>query len=151
TRLRALLNKTFTPHAVEAMRPRIQELVDGFIDRALPRGGMDVIGDFAFPLPATVISLMLGVPPTDIGQLKRCSDEFIIFFGSAPSAITADQYCRCAEAAEAMTRYFRSVVERIKEHTEPTLLGAMEQAEAAGDRLSEGELFANANLLMVAG
>jgi cytochrome P450 len=151
TRLRALLNKAFTPHAVEAMRPRIQELVDGFIDQVLPRGGMDIIGDFAFPLPATVISLMLGVPPADIGQLKRWSDEFVIIFGSAPSGITADQYRRCADAAEAMTRYFRSVVERIKQHPEPTLLGAMELAEAAGDRLSDAELFANANLLLVAG
>lgn len=151
TRLRALINKAFTPHAVEAMRPRVQALVDGFIDRALPRGGMDVIGDFAFPLPATVISLMLGVPPDDIGQLKSWSDEFVVFFGSAPSAITADQYHRSAEAAEAMTRYFRAAVVRVKEHPEGTLLGALELVEQAGDRLSEVELFATANLLMVAG
>jgi pimeloyl-[acyl-carrier protein] synthase len=151
TRLRGLLNKAFTPHAVEAMRPRVQVLVDGFIDKALPQGGMDVIRDFAFPLPATVISLMLGVPPADIGPLKSWSDEFVVFFGNAPSAITADQYRRCAEAAEAMTRYFRSAVERVKQHPEGTLLGAMELVEEAGDRLSEAELFASANLLMVAG
>src|SRR5438105_6459563 len=96
TRLRGLLNKAFTPHAVEAMRPRVQQLVDGFIDRTLAQGGMDVIADFAFPLPATVIALMLGVPPEDISQLKRWSDEFVIFFGSAPSAITPEQYRRCA-------------------------------------------------------
>lgn len=151
TRLRALLNKAFTPHAVEALRPRVQQLVDGFIDRALPRGGMDVIGDLAFPLPATVISLLLGVPPEDIGQLKRWSDEFVIFFGNAPGAITAEQYRRCAEAADAMTEYFRAAVERVRRHPEGTLLGAMERAEDEGDRLSESELFANANLLLVAG
>jgi cytochrome P450 len=151
TRLRGLLDKAFTPHAVEALRPRVQALVDGFIDRALPQGCMDVIADLAFPLPATVISLLLGVPPEDIAVLKRWSDELIVFFGNAPAAITADQYGRCAEAAEAMTAYFRSALEQVKGHPEGTLLGAMELAEEARDRLSEAELFANANLLMVAG
>lgn len=150
-RLRALLNKAFTPHAVEAMRPRIQQLVDGFIDQALPRGGMDIIGDLAFPLPATVISLMLGVPPADIGRLKSWSDEFVVFFSTAPAGISTEQYRRAAQAAEAMTQYFRSVLEQVKQHPEGMLLGAMELAEEAGDRLSEVELFANANLLMVAG
>lgn len=151
TRLRSLLNKAFTPHAVESMRPHIQQLVDGFIDKALPHGGMDIIGDLAFPLPATVISLMLGVSPEDIGQLKSWSDEFVVFFGSAPSAITPEQYARCALAADAMTRYFRAAVERIRPHPEGTLLGAMTQVEDEGERLSAAELFANANLLMVAG
>jgi len=85
-RLRALLNKAFTPHAVEAMRPRVQRLVDDVIDRALARGAMDIIADLAFPLPATVISLMLGVPPEDIGRLKSWSDEFAVFFSTAPAA-----------------------------------------------------------------
>lgn len=151
TRLRSLLNKAFTPHAVESMRPRIQQIVDGFIDRALPRGSMDIIGELAFPLPATVISLMLGVCPDDIGQLKAWSDQFVIFFSSAPSAITPEQYTRCAEAADAMTRYFHAAVERIRPHPEGTLLGAMIQVEDEGERLSAVELFANANLLMVAG
>lgn len=150
-RLRALLNKAFTPHAVEAMRPRVQQLVDEVIDRALRQGGMDVIGDLAFPLPATVISLLLGVPPADIGRLKSWSDEFVVFFSTAPAGITAEQYSRAGQAAEAMTQYFRAAVERVKQHPEGTLLGAMELAEQAGDRLNEVELFANANLLMVAG
>ena len=151
TRLRGLLNKAFTPHAVEAMRPRIQRLVDGFIDNAQSAGRMDIIGDLAFPLPATVIALLLGVPPADIGQLKSWSDEFVIFFKTAPAAITPEQYRRAAQAADAMTSYFRSVVAGIKEHEEGTLLRAMQLAEEAGDRLSDSELFANANLLLVAG
>ena len=151
SRLRALLNKAFTPHAVEAMRPRVQQLVDQIIDRAQGQGGMDVIGDLAFPLPATVIALLLGLPPADIGRLKTWSDEFVVFFSSAPAAITPEQYHRAAQAAEAMTQYFRSALEQIKQPPEDTLLGAMELAEEAGDRLSEVELFANANLLLVAG
>ena len=94
---------------------------------------------------------MLGVPPEDIGQLKSWSDEFVVFFGSSPSAITPEQYGRCAAAANAMTRYFQGALERVKKHPEGTLLGAMDEVEQQGERLSAAELFANANLLMVAG
>src|SRR5207244_4069268 len=151
TRLRGVLNKAFTPHAVEAMRPRIQRLVDEFIDRVQGQGRMDIIADLAFPLPATVIALLLGVPPADIGQLKSWSDEFVIFFRNGPAGITAEEYQRAAAAAEAMSAYFRSAVEQIKRQKDDCLLWSMELAEEAGDRLSEGELYANANLLLVAG
>src|SRR5262245_22357971 len=53
TRLRTLVNKAFTPHAVEAMAPHIQQLVDRFLDRVQPQGHMDLIRDLAFPLPGT--------------------------------------------------------------------------------------------------
>ncbi len=151
TRLRGLLNKAFTPHVVESMRPRIQRLVDDFIDRAAGQGQMDLIRDLAFPLPATVISLLLGVPPADIGRLKSWSDDFVIFFSKAPAAMTPEEYQRAARAAEEMTVYFRGIVAHIREQPQDTLLRSMERAEEAGDRLSEAELFANANLLMVAG
>src|SRR5262245_30301226 len=151
TRMRCLLNKAFTPHAVEAMRPRVQQVIDDALDRVQAQGRMDVIRDFAFPLPATVIALMLGVPPEDIGQLKQWSDEFVVFFGNAPAVITAEQYQQAARACDAMTAYFRAAITRVQHHPAGTLLGAMEAAEEAGDRLSELELFANANLLLVAG
>src|SRR5262245_59407256 len=59
TRLRALINKAFVPRVVDGMRARLQSLIDELIDRALPRSQMDVVRDFAYPLPATVITELL--------------------------------------------------------------------------------------------
>ena len=65
TRLRGLVVKAFTARRVEDMRPRIQEIVDATLDRVAPRGHMDLIADFAFRLPVTVICEMLGIPEED--------------------------------------------------------------------------------------
>ena len=62
TRLRGLVSKAFTPRVVDVLRPHIQQIVDGLLDRVENQGGMDLIEDFAYPLPVTVICEMLGVP-----------------------------------------------------------------------------------------
>src|SRR5947209_12625837 len=62
TRLRGLVVKAFTARRVEDMRPRIQQVVDETLDRIIPRGKMDLIEDFAFRLPVTIICDMLGIP-----------------------------------------------------------------------------------------
>ena len=62
TRLRGLVVKAFTARRVEDMRPRIQQIVDETLDRIIPQGQMDLIEDFAFRLPVTIICDMLGIP-----------------------------------------------------------------------------------------
>src|SRR6267143_5820622 len=62
TRLRGLVVKAFTARRVEDMRPRIQQVVDETLDRIEPQGRMDLIEDFAFRLPVTIICDMLGIP-----------------------------------------------------------------------------------------
>src|SRR2546430_11912643 len=62
TRLRALASKAFTPRTIEQLRPRIQQIADELLDAVQARGTMDLIADFAAPLPITVISEMLGIP-----------------------------------------------------------------------------------------
>jgi cytochrome P450 len=150
-RLRALVSKAFTPHAVEAMRPHIQRLVDGFLDKVEPSGRMDFIRDLAFPLPATVIIEMLGLPPEDVGLLKKWSDAFIVFFSTHPANVTLEQYRAALQSMRDMVDYFRAAMPRIRKEASPSLLKMMELADNHGDRLTEEELFANANLLLVAG
>ena len=65
TRLRRLVSKAFTPRAVQALRPRITELVDGMLDAAEREGRVDLVDALAFPLPFAVIAEMLGTPPAD--------------------------------------------------------------------------------------
>jgi len=151
TRLRALVSKAFTPHAVEAMRLHIQQLVDGFLGAVRPSGRMDVIRDLAFPLPATVITEMLGAPPEDRDRLKAWSDAIVVYFSTHPANITLEQYRRALESVRGTEDYFRAALSRARAVGRPCLLQTMGLAEDQGDRLSEEELIANANLLLVAG
>ncbi|MDZ4279080.1 MAG: cytochrome P450, partial [Dehalococcoidia bacterium] len=71
TRLRSLVNKAFTPRAVESLRPRVEAIVQEQLDAVAQEGGMDVIRDLAYPRPVTVIAEMLGVPTEDREQFKH--------------------------------------------------------------------------------
>ena len=73
-RLRGLVSRAFTPRYIESLRPRIQALADSLLDRVEPQGAMDLVADFAYPLPINVISDMLGVPPTERDQLRAWSE-----------------------------------------------------------------------------
>src|SRR5206468_5682517 len=75
TRLRGFINTAFTSRAVERLRPRIEAIVDALLAAVIDRGTMDVIGDFAYPLPVIVIAEMLGVPPEGREPMKAWSDE----------------------------------------------------------------------------
>jgi cytochrome P450 len=151
TRLRGLVSQSFTPHVVEAMRPHIQKLVDDLLDRRKDAGSMEFIADFAFPLPATVIIELLGLPPEDRDLLKRWSDDFVVFFSTHPANVTLDQYRRALASMTAMVDYFRAALPKIRTSAHPCLMETMRLAQNHGDRLSEEEVFANANLLLVAG
>ncbi len=87
TVLRTVLGAAFSGRAVERIRPRIQQLVDGILDRAEELGAMDVIRDLASPLPATVIAELLGVPTNDLDLFKRWSDDLADSFTWAPDSM----------------------------------------------------------------
>jgi len=69
-RLRGLVSKVFTPRYIESLRPRVQQIADELLDQAQARGEMDLVSDYAFPLPIDVISEMLGVPREDRDQIR---------------------------------------------------------------------------------
>src|SRR5436190_5726414 len=82
TRLRGLASAAFTPSRVRSLHSHIQEIVDHLLDRVQGRGGMDVIADFAAPMPAIVTAEMLGVPVEDHTQLKNWSADFAEMLGN---------------------------------------------------------------------
>lgn len=149
-RLRGLVSKVFTPHVIEALRPRIQVLVDQFLDGAERQGSMDVIRDLAYPLPGAVISELLGVPLTDFARLKNWSDTFVGFFKTVPSETTPEEYRHSLQAAQELGNYFRSVIAGSR-GDESRLLGALDKAREGTTRLTPVELSANATLLLHAG
>jgi hypothetical protein len=76
TRLRGLVAKAFTPRMIESLRPVIQQVTNELLDQAEKKGHMEVIQEFAFPLPAIIIATMLGVPPEDRDRFNRWSSYF---------------------------------------------------------------------------
>jgi len=143
-RLRAALSRAVTPATIEAMAPRIERLVADLLDRAIARGRMDVIADFAYPLPATVVMLLLGVPLDDLERVKGWSDELALFVGS--SLGTADKYDRAERAARELRARFRELVADRRRAPRDDVLSAL-----AHEGLSDDEVIATAVLLLFAG
>src|SRR5262245_1287485 len=149
TRIRGLASQAFTPRRVAALRVHIQEIAETLIERACERGRMDVIADFAAPLPAIVTAEMLGVPVEDHERLKGWSADFAEILGNFQH--NPDHAPRVLAATERMSTYFR---DRIREHrARPRggLIHALMSAEIDGDRFTEDEIVANCIVTMVGG
>ncbi len=151
TRLRGLVNKAFTPRAVDAMEGRIRGLVDGLLDAVQSQGRMDVIRDLAYPLPVTVIAEMLGVPPDDREHFKRWSDESSVLVSGDSASLPADEVRRAVAARGELVDYFRAAVARRRKQPGDDLLTALIRAEEGGGHLTEDELLGTAVLLLIAG
>src|SRR5262249_47737448 len=107
TRRRAQAISAFTVRNVETWRSRIEAITNRLIDEVASAGHMDVIGDFAFPLPATVIMELLGIPEQDRGRLKVWSDAFVGFLGAlgaSPDSLALTRHA--ATSYRAMREYF---------------------------------------------
>ena len=151
TRLRALVSRAFTPRVVEVMRPHVQEIVDGLLDRVEGARGMDVIEDLAYPLPVTVICEMLGVPASDQDVFKKWSADIARSLDAASCPPTRRSSRAAGRPAHALADYFRSLIATRRKDPKPDLLSALIAAEEQGDKLSEGELVSTCVLLLIAG
>ena len=145
TRLRALVNKSFTPRLVEQMRGRIQRLTDDLLDVVQGKGHMELIRDYALPLPTTIISEMLGVPASDRHQFHRWSNAVMSAAHSTWGLVKA------VPNALLLMRYLRKFIDKRRADPQDDLVSALAQAEEAGDKLSEDELLAMVFILLVAG
>jgi cytochrome P450 PksS len=144
TRLRALVHLAFTPRLVEGMRARVEDMADRLLSRALANGRMDLIRDYALPIPLTIISEMLGIPAEDQFRFHRWSNA-IVSSSAAPNLI------RVLPAVWRFVRYIRGVASAKRKKPAQDLVTALVQAEEAGERLREDELVAMVFLLVVAG
>lgn len=148
TRLRRLVSTAFTPRTVEALRPRIQVVVDGLVERALAMGELDLIGDLIEELPVTVIAELLGVPESDRGSLRPWSADITLMF---ELATTEAEQRRAVEATEEFTAYLRSLAAERRAHPGDDLISELAGVADAGDTLTEDELVGTAILLLNAG
>ena len=149
TRLRVLVNKAFTQGAVESMRSRIQAIVNELLDAVQESGRMDVIRDFAYPLPAIVICDILGLLPEDREQFKRWSDEIIGLTATNPLTVEAAE--RAQQGLLELRDYFGRLVVDRRQNPRSDMLSLLVEAEEQGDKLSQAELLSTSVTLLVAG
>lgn len=150
TRVRRLVNKAFTPRAVESLRPRVQELVAELIEQLRGEPEVDFLGRFAYTLPVIVIAEFLGVPPERREELRVWSDDLgaVIF-------VRGDDENRMRNAEKSMkalVEMFRPLVASRRERPENDMLSAMVAAvDDNGDQLTDEEIIGNAVLMVFAG
>ena len=146
TRLRALVNKVFTPRMVERLREGIQRSCDEILEAAAPARGMELVRRLAFPLPLNVIADLLGVPKGDRRQFESWSGRM----ASGTSGAVAD-IVRALPYAFLSLRYFRRLVALRRADPGDDLVSALVQAEEEGDKLSEDEVVGMVAILLIAG
>jgi cytochrome P450 len=143
-RLRSLVSKAFTPRYIQSLRPSIQRIADELLDRVADQGHMDLVKEFAFPLPITVISTMLGVPSEGQALIREWSELFSS--GGAPSRDPARELI-----TQTFAEYLVQLIAEKRVHPHDDLISQLIQIEEAGDRLEEGELLSMIALLIFAG
>ena len=149
TRLRGLLQASFTPRELLRSRDRIQATIDALLAPVAERGEMDFIRDFAFPLPATVIAVLIGAPTGDIDRIKTWSNRLAAYLGGAVDE--RDNFGEARAGLAALVDYFRDLLRERENAPRQDLMTLMLEAELEGDRLTRDEVVANSVLLLFAG
>lgn len=144
-RLRNLVQKAFTPAVVEQLRPRIETLADHLIEQMANKDRLDLIRDYAAPIPVTVIADLLGIPSDVRLRFRRWSEHVVAADASAWHKL------RALPAAFALVRFLKSLVRERQRNGGDDLASRLIHAHEEGDQLSADEVVAMAFLLLVAG
>jgi cytochrome P450 len=148
-RLRGLVVKAFTARRVEDMRPRIQQVVDETLDRIIPQGRMDLIEDFAFRLPVTIICDMLGIPEEQRELFYTGSRDGGRLLDPVP--LSPEEIAKGNAGNLMAAMYFQQLFDLRRKQPGDDLITQLVQAEEDGSKLSNEELTANIILLFGAG
>jgi hypothetical protein len=149
TRLRTLVNKAFTPRMVAGLAPRIESLFDDLCESWAATKQFELIGDLAYPLPAMMISEMLGIPTEDRQQFHHWADELTAFLGSgAPQIGLAEA---ASQAVQQLNDYLRPIIANRRSEPCDDLISKLVKIEEQGEKISSDELLAMSVFLLVAG
>ena len=148
SRLRRLVLKAFTPRTVEAMRGRIQAIVDGLIDDFGGAGEVELIGDYIEPLPVTVIAELLGVPEADRHLLRPWSADICLMYELNPPEASAR---KAVQASLEFSAYLRDLFAERRARPGSDLISGLAAVVDDGDQLTEEELIGTCVLLLNAG
>jgi len=145
-RLRNLVHLAFTPRRIEHITARVEQVTHELLDQAERKQQIDLIRDFALPLPLTVISDLMGVPEKERMGFYRAVSPFLDSLAGSPLRMLAQ-----IPNANRLMRFFERMIALRRSDPQDDLITALVQAEQAGDRLSEDELLSMIFLLLLAG
>lgn len=144
TRLRALVNRSFTPRVLANLEPWLRELVDQLIDQFARGDDVDVVSGLTVPLPVLAIARVLGIPEEDRERFKEWSDAVV---GATDGAIPEEERIKIRE----MMSYFAATIAERKEQPRDDLVSTIVFAEVDGERLNDLEMLGFCILLLIAG
>jgi cytochrome P450 len=148
--LRGLINQAFTPKVVEQLAPRVAEIADELLDRALVQGGMDLVQDFAYPIPIRIIAELLGIPVEEQATFRRWSETLIT--GPRTDAVRGRSYAEERSASlRDLNDYFLAKLAERRKSPRQDLMSRLLAAEVDGERLGESDLLEFCRLLLIAG
>ncbi|MBK8021511.1 MAG: cytochrome P450 [Chloroflexi bacterium] len=149
TRLRQLVQQAFTPRAVRHLSGSVEAIVDRLLDEVMPRGRMDVIWDFAYPLPVTVIGALMGLPAEDHHRLKAWSGRIVEFMATPRPA--SDVLLGSQAALLELQDYFRALFRQRRSEPADDLISGLAAAESEGTRLTEEEAVSTCVTILIGG
>jgi cytochrome P450 len=147
TRLRSLVNKAFTPRAIDRLKTRIESLVDELLTPLAKRARADLVAEFAAPLPVVVIAELIGVPAEDRDRFRAWSDDVVRLLGDG----TLESKHEGERARRELVGYFEAIVAERRAAPRDDLVSELVAAEEDGNRLAGQELYSILTLLLVAG
>lgn len=142
TRLRGLTNKAFTLRTMEAFRPRMGQLCDELLDPLEGRDDIDLVAEFAMPLPIINICDLLGIPFDDRDSFRRWAVELV---GAGQPAEVVEQ------ASKNVVEYANAAINAKRANPDEDLVSALLRGKDDGERLTQQELVAMIFLFTVAG
>jgi cytochrome P450 len=148
TRMRSLVNKAFTPSTVAGLSSHIEQIASELLTAAEAKGEIDIIHDYAFPLPITVIAHMLGVPPQDRDLFRKFSHMLTSTLEVTPSI---KGVAEGNKAIDGLIEYLRPLVAERRKNPKEDLISTLIAAEEQGNKLTEEELLQNCVLMLIAG
>ncbi len=152
TRLRRLATVAFHPKKFVAMEERIRMLVDRYIDDYVASGQEDLIANFSFPLPATVICELIGAPVEDAEKVKVWSEDLALVAFGAGGEARAGRHERATRGLEEMLAYFGELLEHRRAHPGgDDMVSSLLEGDESGERLSDEEMKGMCALMIFAG
>lgn len=149
-RLRQLVNRGFTARSVETLRPGIQQLVDSILDELEPRGEMDLVADFAFHVPVTVICQLLGAPVEDVPRIADWSQTFSRRADEG-EVLDPEMERKGDEATTGFADYVRELLEARRATPADDLLSRLLEVQRTDAALTDDDIIATSILLFQAG